>query len=294
MTLLVIGNAALDHVYSLEAMPAAGASVLARVKRTCPGGKGLNQAVMARRDGGEVVFCTAIGGDPAGTCLRACLHEEDVTFEILGGVEGLSDESVVLVTPEGDNRIVTTAFAAAAIDEATAALAAARLASADTLLLQGNLALKTTIAALETARRCRARTLLNAAPVAFAYATLWPLVDIAILNEVEMELLGPAVRLLAAGVGTVVTTCGAAGVRLAGGTGDLVLAAPEVRAIDTSGAGDVFCGVLAAGLARGLGVADSARRAVVAASWSVMREGTLVSFPTRAELMTLPAGQRST
>ena len=160
--------------------------------------------------------------------------------------------------------------------------------------MQGNLGRPTTLAGLEAARAAGLRTLLNPAPIAFDYAELWPLIDVAILNEVEAKLLGgsehvdgAAAWLLAAGSRWIVVTLGAAGARLYDASGMTPLPAPAVTPVDTTGAGDVVCGVLTAGLTQGMAMRAAIGWAVAAASLSVTRRGTGAAFPTRAELAEL-------
>jgi ribokinase len=120
------------------------------------------------------------------------------------------------------------------------------------------------------------------------------MVDLAVVNEVESKILtgqgdarAGAEALRQFGVGAVVTTLGPEGARLLGDDGERSLPAPEVEAVDTTGAGDVFCGVLAAALDARLGLEAALRWAVAAASLSVTRRGTASSFPSREELVRL-------
>jgi ribokinase len=168
------------------------------------------------------------------------------------------------------------------------------LQPADLLLMQGNLTRKVTAFCLDRARETGARTMLNPAPIAFDYGGLWPAVGIAVVNEVESALLTAigdpttaAQALRRSGVGTVVTTLGAEGVSLADGDGERRVPAPRVEVVDTTGAGDVFCGVLAAAVEMRLDWDTALRWAVGAASVSVTRRGTASAFPSREELLRL-------
>ena len=160
--------------------------------------------------------------------------------------------------------------------------------------MQGNLTRETTTFCLRRARAAGARTLLNPAPVAFKYENVWPEVDLAIVNEVESQILtgladpvAAALALRKAGVGTVVTTLGSEGARLIDREGERFVAAPAVEALDTTGAGDVFCGVLAAATASRVEREAALRWAVAAASLSVTRRGTSSAFPSPEELARL-------
>jgi ribokinase len=294
LKVLVVGNAALDIAYEVEALPSAGQTLLARTRRASPGGKGLNQALLARRAGADVDFCAVVGDDAAGATIRACLRAEGLGADGLTSWSGPTDESVVLVADSGENLIVSTAQAARSPSVSIAKRAVARLGRGDLLLLQGNLTAEVTRFCLEEARQRGAGTILNPAPVAFDCADLWPLVDIGIANEVEIRALGgdvdeeaAAEALCAQGAGCIIVTLGSRGALCMRAQVPTYIAAPRVEALDTSGAGDVLCGVFAAALILGLETPDALQWAVAAASLSVTRKGTWASVPTTAELGTL-------
>lgn len=296
MTVAVIGNATVDLSYAVPGLPAPGETVLARAKAVDAGGKGLNQAIVARRAGAAVVYCAPLGRDAHAEIILDRLRREGLLTRHLQRVPAPTDESLIFVEPSGENAIVSTAAAAHSLDERSAGLILERLCDRDLLLLQGNLTRAITVSCLELGRAAGARTMLNPAPIAFDYGGLWPAVEIAVVNEVESESLtgfadpGPAAQALRrAGVATVITTLGARGARLAGAEGDLVVPAPQVEAIDTTGAGDVFCGVLAAALEARLGLGPALRWAVAAASLSVTRRGTVSAFPSADDLARLRA-----
>lgn len=292
MSVVVIGNATVDLSYEAPRLPAPGETVLARAKRIDAGGKGLNQAIVARRAGAQVVYCAPLGQDAQAGVILERLEAEGFEVEYLQRLAVPTDESLIFIAPSGENAIVSTAAAAHALDEAGVAPLLAVLRPADLLLMQGNLTRAITAFCLDRARETGARTMLNPAPIAFDYEGLWPAVGIAVVNEVESGLLtgtgdpataAQALRRL--GVGTVVTTLGAEGVFLLDGDGERRVPAPKVEAVDTTGAGDVFCGVLAAAIEMRLAWDTALRWAVAAASFSVTRRGTVSAFPSREELL---------
>jgi ribokinase len=297
VTVVVIGNATVDLSYEVRRLPAPGEKVLARAKVVDAGGKGLNQAIVARRAGAAVVYCAPLGRDAHAEIILERLCSEGLLTEHLQRVPAPTDESLIFVDPSGQNAIVSTAAAAHSLDERSAGLILERLrGDRDLLLMQGNLTRAVTASCLELARSAGARTMLNPAPIAFDYSGLWPTVDLAIVNEVESEILtgladpGPAAQALRlAGASTVITTLGAQGAKLVRAEGDLVVPAPQVEPIDTTGAGDVFCGVLAAALETRLDLEPALRWAVAAASLSVTRRGTASAFPSADELAGLRA-----
>ncbi len=281
MRLLVLGNAVIDLAYFIEHLPMPGETVLAATKHVDVGGKGLNQAVAAARAGAPTRLVAAIGGDRHGELIRAKLAAEGLATDGLQVTGSPSDESIVLVTPIGENVIVSTAAAARGLSIERAAAEIDALAPGDLLLLQGNQTESLTRAALLAAQRHGIRTMLNPSPLAFDYGGLLDMVDIAVVNVVEAAALG------AMGANAVIVTDGARGARLcAAGRVDHV-PAPSVMAVDTTGAGDVVCGVVAAGVVLGLPLVEALRWAMGAAACKVTRRGAFAGIPTAAEMWTL-------
>ena len=206
-----------------------------------------------------------------------------------------TDELIVYVARSGENCIVSTDEAARHLAPAHTEGVLAGVAPGDVLLLQGNLSREVTGMCLARAHAAEATTILNPAPIAFDYAGLWPLVDIAILNQIEAQTLTGEVEIDAAtavlrsrGAGKVVLTLGPEGALVHEALGlPQHVPAPAVIAVDTTGAGDVLAGVVAAGIDRGLPLMPAVRWAVAAASHKVTRRGTSSGFPTSDELAAL-------
>jgi ribokinase len=296
LTVLVLGNATVDLSYEVDRLPFPGETLLARSKVIDAGGKGLNQAIVAHRAGAVVRFCAPIGEDSAAQVILRHLERDGLDPSHLLRHVGTTDESMILIAPSGENAIVSTADAARSLSPAAARAALDGLTPGDLLVMQGNLTRETTLAGLAGARAAGVRTLLNPAPIHFNYGGIWPLVDIAIVNEIEAvhltcsgNLDAAAARLLAEGSSCVIVTLGAAGARLYDENSIIPVPAPAVTPVDTTGAGDVVCGVLAAGLANGMSVRAALSWAVAAASLSVTRRGTGTAFPSCAELAELRA-----
>jgi ribokinase len=290
--LMVLGNATLDVVQRVGRLPAIGETVLGEVPMRCPGGKGLNQAIVAARSGAHVCFTAAIGADDSARMLRAALAREPIAHVNWLDMAEATDLSSIWVDAQGRNMIVSSAAAARSISPAMAVGAITELTRGDWLLLQGNLTGATTAAAAAEARRRGARVAVNAAPVAFDFDPVIAHCDLLVVNEVEaMALSGEgdphagACRL--ADRCRVVLTRGARGAVLLGEGPETVIDAPRVKVVDTSGAGDTLVGILLAELTRGAELAQALRLAVAGASLSVTRAGTSTAFPTEAEIAAL-------
>lgn len=277
MSVLVVGNAAIDRVFAVERLPTPGETVLARTAARRFGGKGLMQAVTAARAGAQVRFCAAVGDDSDADEIAHYLEREPLDATLIR-INGATDESVIMVARDGENTIVSTAARAQSLPTSIVDEALDSAAPGGVLLLQGNLAASTTRHALQRAGARRLTRIANAAPVAFDWRDLQAQVDILVVNAVEARLLEPLAS------AAVIVTAGAGGATLTKDGRRHHVAAPAVAATDTTGAGDVLCGVLAAALDRGMPLLEALERAVLAAALKVTRAGTSSGLPTAAEL----------
>ncbi|MER8366753.1 ribokinase [Mesorhizobium sp. M1378] len=291
----VVGNACVDTVFRVGRFPAAGETLNAVSYADGLGGKGANQAVAAARTGAEVTFWTALGKDPAGAWIRSRLDSELSDLEV-SEFELPSDRSTIVVDRGGENFIVSGVACSEAFDPVAQTALVRWIAPGDILVCQGNLRAAVTNACLGAARENGARTVLNASPIDAISLPDLGLAEVLVVNQSEAKTLtgrddmtAAAGALVAQGAGTVVITLGAAGcLVLSPDYGEpLRLPAPQVEALDTSGAGDVFCGCLAGGLARGMPVTSALELALAAAAIAVTRPGTLASCPSASEMAVL-------
>lgn len=306
MPLVVLGSANLDHVHRVARIPAPGETVLALDSRTFPGGKGLNQAVAAARTASGTAFLTSLGRDAAGDELAAVLAAEPLELHARRGDERTGTAQIT-VDERGENAIVVDSGANAAFTALTSE-EAELVSGASALLLQLEIPVATVVEAARAARAAGTLAVLNAAPIGPLPAELLDALDVLIVNEHEARELG-AERSIAADddtalavaltalVPVVVVTLGADGVVVAVRDREPVRAdAFRVDAVDTTGAGDTFCGAFAARLASTAPALDDidalaglARWATAAAAISVTRHGAAVSAPTAAETEALLA-----
>ncbi|MBZ9701785.1 MULTISPECIES: PfkB family carbohydrate kinase [unclassified Mesorhizobium] len=291
----VVGNACIDTTFRLGRFPAAGETLNAVAYSDGLGGKGANQAVAAARTGAAVMLWTALGEDPVGAWIRSRLDMELSDVRV-SEFELPSDRSSIVIDAGGENFIVSGVACSEAFDPIAQTTLAHRITPGDILVCQGNLRRAATNTCLRAARENGARTILNASPIDEAAMPDFGLADMLVVNQSEAKALTgqtdmalAAGALTAKGAGKVVITLGAKGCLVLGPdqAGTLHLPAPHVEAIDTSGAGDVFCGCLAGGLAKGMPVTSALKFALAAAAISVTRPGTLLSCPSASEMAAL-------
>lgn len=290
----VIGNAAIDMVLRVDRFPRPGETIVGRSLAEDLGGKGANQAIVIARCGSPVRLAAALGDDAASAQIRQSLEAEGVGTQGLATLGGATDRCVIMVEAGGENTIVSLIDAARAFDPAADARLAELISPGDWVLMQGNLRPCVTRAALALARRRGAATALNPSPTYPAAEYDWSVVDLAVVNRGEAIELGgredpfaAARALRRMGASAVALTLGAEGAALLTADGEARFAASVAAAVDTVGAGDVFCGTLIASRASGRAWSKSLQLAVEAAAIAVTRRGVLASFPTRAEMARL-------
>ncbi|OBI36725.1 PfkB family carbohydrate kinase [Mycobacterium sp. E2238] len=236
----VVGSVNMDLSLRVDALPSPGETVLASSLTYAPGGKGGNQAVAAARAGARVQFVGAIGDDPAAAELRAHLLGNGVSLDATAETPGPSGTAIVVVDAHAENTIVVApgANGRLALD---AAAARSVIAGCDVLLTQLEIPVQAAVVAAQQARSVGAVVIVNASPAGGDQGSLADLAaaaDVVIANEAESDEWPWRPTHL-------VTTLGARGVRYVGVDGDFLVPAPAVAAVDTTGAGDVFAGVLA-------------------------------------------------
>ncbi|GAA4770554.1 ribokinase [Microbacterium gilvum] len=287
--IVVLGSANMDLVTRQPRLPEPGETMAGTGFATGAGGKGLNQAVAARRAGADVVFIGAVGDDGFGRELRGFLEAEGVAADRLATSDEPTGIAQVSVLDGGENSIVIVAGANG--ESALADGDAAAIAEASALVVQLERPLPLVEKGLSAARAAGVRTVLTPAPVDPAAALLLPLADILVPNESEALALSgetdveAAARVLSATAGTVIVTLGARGSLIARG-GEIVsrVEARRVEAVDTTGAGDTFVGVLVAWIVDAAELDDAVRAATAAAAIAVTRPGAAPAMPTRAEI----------
>jgi len=276
--IVVVGNTAEDVFFRVDAFTEPGESRLAEPLGRTLGGKGANQALAAAYHGADTVFVTALGADDAGHRLAAILQQAPFRELRVHRMGATTDVSFIQVAPDGQNVVVSTHACARHLEERH--LDHLPLGPGATLLLQANLDLGVTAKLMLDARAAGAYVALNPSPSVSGLPDLLPLADLLVLNEPEAMMLGGGPDALAAarrltrnGACIVVVTLGPRGARWSQGDVDIEMPTRMVAAVDTTGAGDVFCGVLLAERDAGSDPASSLRAAVDAAAVTTTHVG---------------------
>lgn len=273
----VVGSVNMDTVLAVNTLPRPGQTVLAASAHRAPGGKGANQAVAAARAGAQVRLVGAVGDDDAGVALRRHLGANGVGTAGLVTLPGPSGSAVITVDAAGENTIVVAPGANGRLQLA-AARADVIVADCQVLLVQLEIPVTAAVAAARLARAAGALVMVNASPAnagAEELAALAELTDMVVVNETESEAWGWPVPHR-------VVTRGARGARHVGTHGTVEVSAPAVRAVDSSGAGDVFAGVLAASWLSGRD--HALRRACVAGALATLVAGAGDCAPRSAAI----------
>lgn len=262
----VVGSVNMDLVFAVDALPNPGATVLASSMTQSPGGKGGNQAIAAARAGAEVSVVAAVGDDAAGEALKTHLSDNGVDVAGITTLPVPSGTASIVVDAHAENVIVVAPGANGHLSLTSAALRDV-VAGCEVLLMQLEIPLDTATTAARIARAAGATVMLNASPAGAdpsALAQLAEVTDVVIVNESEAALWNWPVPHL-------VTTLGARGASHRTAGGQTRVPAYPVEALDTTGAGDVFAGVLAAGWAHD--PAHALRRACAAGALATLVPG---------------------
>lgn len=300
MAVVVVGSANLDTTVRVRRLPAPGETVLGSDLLTSHGGKGANQAVAARRAGAAVAFIGKRGTDGPGEAIARRLTEEGIGTEgLLADPSAPTGAALIAVDEAGQNQIVVAPGANAALTVEEFLACRRLLQGARVLLAQLETPLATVREALRTARAVGMLTLLNPAPAAREAAGLFEFVDLLVPNAQEAALLAghpvrsvgeaedAARRLLAQGCRAVIVTLGSEGALLLRPGEARRFPAFPVQAVDATGAGDAFCGALAAALAEGRPLEAAVPFACAAGALACTRRGAQESLPTRDAVLAL-------
>ena len=286
---IVFGSINLDLIFPLPHLPSPGQTVLGKEMTIEPGGKGANQAVAAARDGARVVFAGAVGRDSLAPDALRLMQAAKMDISRISRVEAPTGCAAIYVDSDGRNMIAVASGANtwACHTQVEDAL----LGPGTTVLLQMEVPRAEIEELIHRAKRAQCRLVLNLAPAAPLDEAALRALDVLVVNEGEAEYLAhylgcaTCARSLRERLGgiDVVITLGEGGLEAATASGHVRSPAWPVEAVDTTGAGDCFTGVLASALDRGLTLDQALVRANAAAGLCCTRHGTQGSMPMGEE-----------
>jgi len=287
--IVVFGSINADMTFSVPTLPGPGETVISAGCQVFPGGKGANQALAARRAGGEVAMAGAVGNDSFSVVALSLLEASGVVLSGVLETPSATGIAAIIVDGKGENQIAVASGANAA---ANPKQLESLVSVGDILLLQSELPYDAVVGAASIGRRRGARVFLNAAPAGPISDVFATLVDVLIVNEHEAAAIASSMALPSKPqefaisysqrwCAIAVVTLGADGAIAASKSEWVKIQAPMVNVVDSTGAGDTFVGTLAVLFAEGASLADAVTYAVAAGSLAVERSGAQPSIPDR-------------
>lgn len=292
--IIVLGSINLDLIANLPRLPAAGETLTGHDFRTAPGGKGANQALAARQAGAEVAMLGAVGQDAHADEALSLLREFCVNCDNIKIVTQPTGTALILVGDDtGDNMIAVIPGANGTVNIGANG-GVQKISANDIVLLQLEVPLSAVKDMLEHTQKIGAMSILNIAPWQEGAAPLCKICDILVANETEFDLASQALGLKGEGRTarmadyvtrfdkTIIVTLGANGAIVHGPDTAIEVPTIHIDAIDTVGAGDTFCGYLAALLAEGKTLEQALKAAGIAGALACTKQGAQPSIPRRA------------
>ena len=290
----VVGSFMYDLVATAPRRPKTGETLVGNTFGMFLGGKGANQAIAASRAGAKVKMIGRLGNDLFGNQFLEKFSKEGINTDfVIQDDENGTGVGMPLIDASGNNSIVIIPQANMALTVDNINQAESIIAEADVLVMQCEVPMEANQRAAEIAKQNDTLVILNPAPAQLIPDQILKLVDIIIPNEIETEtltglptktendVLVAGKNLLSKGVETVILTLGDRGSLLLNEDGEKMIPAFDVSVVDTTAAGDSFCGVLAASLANGKSINLSVEIANAAGALAVTKLGAEPSLPQR-------------
>ena len=294
--ILVIGSSNTDMTVVSDRLPQRGETVLGGVFHMGPGGKGANQAVCASRLGADVTFVCKVGNDLFGDNALAGYRSEGMDVSHVLRSDKPTGSALILVDGQGENVISVAPGANADFTVQDMDALSPVIREADYLLLQLEIPVPSVVRAVEIAWEAGVFVILNPAPACELPEEIFRHVSLLIPNRTELSLLSGVAtdteehiraaveKLRAAGVGNVIVTLGSVGALVCREGSYTTVPALRVQAVDTTAAGDTFCGAVCVGLSEGLSLEEAAAFATKASALTVQKVGAQNSLPYRNEI----------
>jgi len=295
--ILVLGNSNVDFILKIPRFHYSGETILAENRVTAFGGKGANQAITAKRLGGNVLFMTKLGNDLYGKSYREYLVKNGLDQKLILEDKKLpTGMAVIELTPEGENRIIASLGANGSLSEKDLRRLGPFWKEIRVFVTQLEIPIVTVKMGLKIAKEHGALTLLNPSPPTRLSFDILSLVDFLVPNEWEAQYLTGlrmertqslhkmAKRLLDMGTENVVITLGSKGLFFKNGSEEVRMRAFQVKVVDTTAAGDAFMGALACGLSEGKPIREVLKFANGAGALATTKLGAQPSLPLRRSL----------
>lgn len=302
--IVVIGSSNIDLIMKMERLPQLGETVTDAEFMQVYGGKGANTAVGAARAGGRVAFVNCVGEDAYTPMMLENYRRDGIDCSFIYHEKGLpSGHALVMVGKGGNNYLSVAPGANYRLDGEKIERALPLISEAAMVLLQYEVPAETNYRAIDLARERNIPVLWNFAPARDCDRSYLAKTSVLVVNEVEAAFLSgipvrdtesaaaAAGRLRKYGIPDVIVTLGEQGAWLSSEEGEVLVPAFRVEALDTTAAGDIFCGCLAVALVEGRSRKEAVRFASAASALSVTRLGAQPSAPARAEIDAFLAGQ---
>ena len=282
--IFVVGSVNTDFVISAPRMPVAGETLTGSGFFTARGGKGANQAVAARRMGGNVKMCACVGDDIFGKESVNTFMQEGIDVSHIRTIEGAPTRSAVIVVTDGENRIILDKGANARLTQEDVDAFLAEAEAGDIYLTQMENPVSVIGYGLKRAKEKGLYVVLNPAPASEAIEPYLGYCDLIIPNETELKILGGKEKLLAKTNARLLVTLGENGYQIVTGKDERTYPCMRVRVEDTTAAGDTFAGALVSCLAKGQALEEGAALSSRAATIACTKKGAQPSIPTIKEV----------
>jgi len=282
----VVGSSNIDQIAYVDSTPLDGETVFGSKYQMGFGGKGANQAVMAGLMGVETYMITCLGDDVYADMTLENFTKNNVNIVFVQRVEGSSGVAPIWVDKSGQNRIIVVSGANDLIDAERAKQSIDKINNLDLIIGQFEIPLSVTEKVFSHAKKKKIQTILNPAPAKIPSDNLLKVTDWFIPNEIEFETIAGCTAFDDKNLiefsknisSNLIVTLGSKGAAFVSNNEVIKIEAPEVNAVDTTGAGDAFVGAFSAGIAKKLSTEEAIKLGVSIASQSVTKEGTQSSY----------------
>lgn len=284
---VVVGSINADMVFTSDIRPKAGETVLGNTFSIIPGGKGANQAVAAAKLGAETYMIGCVGRDSNGEFSLKNLQNMKVNTSGIKVIDHVPTGVANIVVAENDNSIIVISGANYKVDVDLIESFKDLILAADLVLLQLEIPMEVVEYVIDMCSKNKVKVLLNPAPAVQLKEALIDKVTYITPNEHEMKLIfkSDSDHILKSYPNKLIVTMGSRGVKYFDGKEIRHVPSQKVDVVDTTGAGDTFCGGLAAALVRGDSLEDAIKFAVKAASFTITKLGAQSGMPSLDQLI---------